>query len=112
MELHAVGVLAQMDMAALAGYCQSYADWIGAVKAIQKTGSVIQTRAKKTEAPDGTITTVGGKIQLSPYVRVANEALQMMKGFAVEFGLTPSSRCRVKGVKPKEGEKNKWKELG
>lgn len=97
-DLDRLGILTGIDRASLAGYCQSYGDWLGAVRKVKKTGTVIKTDK--------------GSIVLSPYVRAAAAALAAMKGFAIEFGLTPSSRCRVKVVKKPEGEKNRWKELG
>ena len=32
----------------------------------------------------------------SPYLTVADQALEMMRKFMVEFGLTPSSRSRIR----------------
>ena len=46
---------------------------------------------------DGTETVIekGGSITTSPYVWLRDKALKHMKGFAVEFGMTPSARGRI-----------------
>jgi phage terminase small subunit len=36
-----------------------------------------------------------GFVQKRPEVTIAREAMQLMKAFAAEFGLTPSSRTRL-----------------
>ena len=38
----------------------------------------------------------------SPYLTVANQSLEAMRKFLVEFGLTPSSRSRIR--LPTEGD--------
>ena len=97
-ELKRMGVLADVDRAALAGYCQSYSNWVNAVKKIKKAGTIIKTS--------------NGNVIQSPLVGIANKALEMMQKFAVEFGMTPSSRSRVKATKSDESAKNKWSNLG
>jgi phage terminase small subunit len=57
-ELTALGVLSSVDRAALAVYCNAYAQWLDATDAIQKYGAMMK-------APSGY------PIQ-SPYVAIAN----------------------------------------
>lgn len=85
-ELKALGLLTVVDGAALAGYCQAYARWREAEEAIEKYGMI-----GKTES---------GYVQQLPYVSIAQKSAQLMKAFATEFGLTPSSRSRI-SVPPK-----------
>ena len=79
--LHRLGLLTEIDGAALATYCQAWARWREAEDQITKFGMVIKGK--------------GGFPVLSPYVAVANRAMAQMKGFLVEFGMTPSARSRV-----------------
>ena len=42
-----------------------------------------------------TFKTPNGFVQKRPEVTIAREAMQLMKAFAAEFGMTPSSRTRL-----------------
>lgn len=85
-ELDVLGLLTVVDRAALAGYCQAYARWRQAEEAIEKYGMI-----GKTES---------GYVQQLPHVSIAQKSLQILKGFAQEFGLTPSSRSRMSVAEP------------
>lgn len=76
-----LGLLTTLDRAALAAYCTTYGRWIDAEEALKKTGPVVR-------APSG-------YPMISPYLVVANRALEQMRAFMVEFGLTPASRSRI-----------------
>ncbi len=94
-ELAAVGVLTRLDRSALAGYCQSWSQWLGAIEELKLTGPVIK-------APSGY------QVQ-SPHWTIANSALKQMKVFLVEFGMTPSSRSRiVAGEPPKDADDERF----
>jgi P27 family predicted phage terminase small subunit len=80
-QLHALGVLARVDRAALAAYCMCWSRWVEAETQLRKFGTVIKT-AK------------GYPIQ-NPYLGIANTAVDQMRKFMTEFGMTPSSRSRV-----------------
>jgi P27 family predicted phage terminase small subunit len=80
-ELTKLGLLTNVDRAALAAYCAAYSRWAEAEKQIQKFGLVIK-------APSGY------PIQ-NPYVGIANTSLDIMRKFSSEFGLTPASRTRL-----------------
>jgi P27 family predicted phage terminase small subunit len=86
-KLHAAGLLTNLDLRALAGYCVNFAQWLEAVGEIQRSGTVI-LGGKRKDAP----------VQ-NPYVRIAREAHQAWSRALIEFGMTPSSRTRVKVVK-------------
>ena len=81
-ELEAVGLLTSVDRAALAAYCAAWSRWVNAEEQIQKFGTVIKSPKS------------GYPVQ-NPYVGIANTALDQMRKWAVEFGLTPSSRSRI-----------------
>ena len=80
-ELYPLGLLSEIDMPALAAYCQCFARWVEAEEGIKKSGLIIKT-------------TNGNAIQ-SPLVGISNTALQMMHKFLTEFGMTPVSRAKV-----------------
>ena len=96
-ELYAVGCLSKIDRAALAAYCQAYARWLQAERAIAEM-------AKRDMLTGGLMirTTNGNPIQ-NPLVGTANKAMQDMVRYATEFGMTPSARSRVNS----EGQKQK-----
>jgi len=81
-ELIALGLLTGVDTAALAAYCMAYSRWAAAEKSLQKFGPVIKSPKS------------GYPIQ-NPFLGVANVAMDQMRKFATEFGLTPSSRTRL-----------------
>ena len=81
--LHMLRIIARIDRAALAGYCQAYSRWVKAEDILKKTGEVL--RSADT-----------GNFYRNPWLDVANRALRQMKEFLIEFGMTPSSRVRLK----------------
>ncbi len=78
-KLRDLGLLTQIDRAALAAYCQAYGRW-------QEAEKQVQTLLVKTKQ--------GGIIQ-NPLLGIANRAMDQMNRVLVEFGMTPSSRVRV-----------------
>jgi P27 family predicted phage terminase small subunit len=80
-ELHDKGVLAQVDRAALACYCQAWGRLCEAEVKVRDMGLVLEGEK--------------GSYQ-NPWLFVANKAMEQIKAFAAEFGMTPSSRTRVK----------------
>ena len=74
-------MLTDIDRAALACYCQAVGRLEDAERELVKYGNVIKTPK-------------GYPIQ-NPYLAIANKAIDQIRQFAVEFGMTPSSRSRV-----------------
>ncbi len=89
-ELERLGLLTIIDMAAFAGYCQSYAKWKKAEIFLKKHGMTIKIPQKDEY---GNVVSI--KVKKFPEVSIANECLKQIRGFASEFGLTPSSRGRI-----------------
>lgn len=79
--LIAMGLLTNSDVQAFAAYCESYAAWKEASQYLHEHGSVF-------EMPSG-------YMAKAPQVSIAQTNLTLMKQFAGEFGLTPSSRTRI-----------------
>jgi P27 family predicted phage terminase small subunit len=82
--LKSAGVVTAADTATVAAYCECYSRWIDASTRLSTTGLVVRT-------PNGF------PVQ-SPYLNIVNRALDQMKAFAVELGITPSSRTKVSTV--------------
>ena len=80
-QLLKLGLLCEIDRAALAAYCQAWGQWMDAVTQLQRTGAVVK-------APSGYPI-------LNPYLTVANQAYAQMKAMLTEFGMSPASRSRV-----------------
>lgn len=88
-ELFKVGLLSGVDRAALAAYCQAYARWVQAERAIAKL-------AEHDPITGGLLTrTTNGNAIQNPLVGTANKAMQDMVRYAAEFGMTPSARSRI-----------------
>lgn len=88
-ELHRLELLTQIDRAALAAYCQSFAIWRTAVEAINEM-------AARDELTHGLmIRTKSGNTIQNPLVGAINKAAASMVRYAAEFGMTPSARSRI-----------------
>lgn len=95
-ELERLGLLTQVDGMAFAGYCAAVSRLAKAEKAIRdyykETRKLTVTYVNKAGFPN--------EVPL-PEIAIAREAAQQAKSFAVEFGLTPSSRTRLNPGKDK-----------
>jgi P27 family predicted phage terminase small subunit len=76
------GVMTELDRDALGRYCVIWCRWIDAEAEIKRKGSIVKTEA--------------GNIIHSPYLAVANRCHRQLAQLEAEFGLTPSSRSRVR----------------
>ena len=77
----AAGVLALVDGAALALYCQHFSRWRAAEEEVTKTGLVRETNL--------------GGLKINPAVAIAQKAQESMLRILAEFGGTPSARSRL-----------------
>ena len=87
-----LGLLTQCDRALLAGYCVAWSRWVGAEKALAKEGAVVEGSR--------------GQPVRSPWIAIANTAMRQIRELGCEFGLSPSSRTRIR-VDPKAARKAK-----
>lgn len=88
-ELYRLGLLTIVDVHPFAAYCQAYARWVQAERAIaQMAKNDLLTGALMIK------TSNGNAIQ-NPLVGTANKAASDMVRFANEFGLTPVARTRI-----------------
>lgn len=96
--LHRIGLLSEVDRAALAAYAQAYGRWVQAERAIAKM-------AEKDQLTGGLmIKTSNGNAIQNPLVGTANKAAADMMRYAAEFGMTPSARTRIAAETPEEDE--------
>jgi P27 family predicted phage terminase small subunit len=63
-------------------YCVIFVRWKKAERMVREKGEIIKTAA--------------GNIIQNPYLSIANRALDQLNKLGAEFGMTPSSRSRVK----------------
>lgn len=83
-ELEKLGLVTEIDRAALAVYCQAYGRWVNAeLKLAENNGSAMVD-----------ITPSGYK-QQGVWLQISNRAVEQMHKFLAEFGMTPSARSRV-----------------
>ncbi len=80
-DLADVGLLTRIDRAALAAYCQAWARWVEAEGQLKKFGVIVKSP--------------NGYPMQSPLLAIANKALEQMRKFLTEFGMTPASRTRI-----------------
>ena len=80
------GVMTELDAGALARYAVVWCRWIDAEAEIKRRGPVVKTE--------------GGNIIQNPFLAVANKCLLQMAQLESEFGLTPSSRSRIRMAEP------------
>lgn len=81
-ELAELGVLAKIDADALAVYCQARADFSWAVYRLRRDGRIVPTGTGSTKA--------------HPAIGIQKAAADVIRNFGSEFGLTPSSRTRLR----------------
>lgn len=82
------GVMTELDAGALSRYAVVWCRWIDAEAEIKRRGPVVKTE--------------GGNIIQNPFLAVANKCLLQMAQLESEFGLTPSSRSRIRMAEPAE----------
>ena len=80
--------MTRVDRAAIAAYCEAYGRWTEAVSKLHEKGLLVK-------APSGYPI-------LNPYLSIINSALDQMRKFLTEFGMTPSSRTRISVARKNE----------
>jgi len=88
-ELEKLGLISKIDKAALEVYCQAYARWVRAELKMKEFGEA----GEISETPNGFQ-------QMSAWLTISNRAVDQMKAFLTEFGMSPSSRGRVTTSSP------------
>jgi len=99
-ELNRLGLLTNIDRAALAAYCAAYGRWIKAERRLREK--------ERADPVNGGLLSVSakGNVISEPLVGIANKAMLDMVRYASEFGMTPSSRARVNGSEDPRAQKD------
>ena len=100
-ELRQMGVLSTVDRAALAAYCHAYERWFDAEKDVRRYGRIVREPILHQGVRTGYI-----RLKKNPAVTISETATKIMKAFLCEFGMTPSSRSRVRIDKPAVGDED------
>ena len=97
-QLFKVGLMTDLDRAALAAYCDSYGIFARSRRALE---------AMERECPGSSLTTMttNGNVIQNPLIGIVNKAKIDMTRYAAEFGMTPSARSRVTPTEHGNGEK-------
>ena len=77
-----VGLIAKLDRAVIAGYCQAWARWVECERQLVTTGLIIKA--------------ANGFPMYSPYLTAANKALDQVRQLSEQIGLSGSARSRIK----------------
>lgn len=87
-QLLAMGVIAEVDRALLAAYCEAWAEFVKASGELA-TEELVRLTDK-------------GYPVANPLVSIRNAAVERMVRIAAQFGFSPSARARVKAVDKSE----------
>lgn len=80
-ELERLGLITSADLAAFASYCVAWSRLVASEKVLKREGMTFETP--------------NGYVMPRPEISVSNSAMKLIKDFACQFGLTPSSRGRI-----------------
>jgi P27 family predicted phage terminase small subunit len=84
------GLISDLDRAAFAAYCTAWGRWVEAEEALKTYGVMLKSP--------------NGFPMQSPYLAVANRAMEQMRSLLAEFGMSPASRTRVAGTPSDEDD--------
>ena len=87
-ELWRMGLLTRVDVATLAAYCMSYAQWRTAVESLRRMSDA-------DPVMHGLMVKTAGGAAANPLVWIISSAGKAMVKFAAEFGMTPASRVGI-----------------
>ena len=82
------GVMTELDSGVIARYATVWCRWLDAEAEIKRRGPVVKTTSDN--------------IIQNPFLAVANRCMGQMAQIESEFGLTPSSRSRIRMEAPSE----------
>lgn len=100
--LRALGILSELDRAALVAYCQTWADYCNVLPYCR--GKPIETKSGEKIATGILMKTANGNVIQNPAIGVRNRTLALLLRAAAEFGMTPAGRSNVNAEKPSKRE--------
>jgi len=89
-KLFELGLLTEVDRAALAMYCTTWARYVRAEEELARVDA------------EWVASTDKGYEHQSAWLQVSNQAMKLMRALLAEFGMSPSSRSRVTITKEEE----------
>jgi P27 family predicted phage terminase small subunit len=92
-ELKKLRMITAIDRAVLITYCQAWGDYIKACDEVEKEGEVLFSDK--------------GNAYQNPWTGIKTSAMDRMLRISAEFGMTPSSRSRLKVEMPTEEDEMK-----
>jgi P27 family predicted phage terminase small subunit len=93
-QLVSAGLMTRLDAPTLEMLCVSYARWKFATAQLSKEGLIIRAS--------------NGIPMASPYWKIANTAFDHVRRLLLEFGMSPSSRSRVRSENEPTKENEEW----
>lgn len=87
-ELAKYGLISNLDRPMFEMLCQAYGRW-------KQAELKMQAIAKESKGDGLLIKTPSGYPVMSPYLIIANKAMEQLKVLLAEFGMSPSARARV-----------------
>ncbi len=106
-QLAKLGLMSDLYRVALAGYCETYSRYRHAVKVVQEKG--FSEEMVKLDKWGNHVSTY---IQQRPEVAIAKQALDQIRQFCAEFGMTPSAMGQMKMPEKGDGKSDfaRWLE--
>lgn len=112
--LYELGLLSDIDHAALEAYCVEYDRWCEAERKVRELGPMVAPPPKRSA--DGLFSDSTAKsgcatephvsqLLWNPYLAIAAKSMERMLKLLAEFGMTPVSRVRLRSGKPEEQDK-------
>ena len=95
--LRDAGLLESLDKTLLTAYCITYSRWLKAENKIKRHGMLVKSP--------------NGYPMQSPYLAIANKAMEQMLKILGELGMTPASRSRIP-KQEKERKRNRTVAMG
>lgn len=102
-ELEKLGIISQIDLAALAIYCQAYGRWVQSEVKIKELNDLGNYDGFFDETPNG-------YKQISVWMQISNRAVDQMRRMLPEFGMTPSARSRIRDAQTVNSDDGETKE--
>lgn len=93
--LHDLGIMADIYRDFLAAAAQGYSNWVEISEKLKLPNQPPYFLIEQKTRKDGTL--YGGHPFANPLLRLQRHALEQMKTFGIEFGLSPSAMTRIIG---------------
>ena len=101
--LQGLGLISQIDRAALTAYCDAWGEYVWASTRIAAYNAADRKSKRPADATGerGRIwDTPSGYKQISVLLQIRNRALELLTRFLAEFGMSPAARSRVTASDP------------